>query len=490
METTTTKTTKKLGFPALTAMVVGSMVGAGIFMLPARFAGASGVYGTLISWLIAGIGMLMLAFVFQQLAIRKPKLDTGVFAYAREGFGKYAGFVTAIGFWASACAGNVLYLVLIKSTLGAFIPALGGGDTIWAFLISSLVIWFFFYLVYRGVQQAAFVNTIVTVAKIVPIIVFIGMLLFAFDPTLFASNLHGLVDGSTTPLFTQIRATMLLTVFAFLGIEGASVYSRYAKTRKMVGRSTLLGFASVLSLMILVSVLPFGILPQAGIAAISQPSMAGVLQAIAGAPGGIFISIGLLISVLGAYLAWTLMAAEVLFAASKSEDMPKLLRTVNSKNVPSVALLVSSAMTQLILIVTTFFSDRTLDLALDLTSALALLPFFLTSAYALKIALRRDGYESVSLATRTKELVFAALASAYTLFLLVSVEIEGVLAGQWPKFILLACLIIAPATVMFVRARRSQGSRVFTGKEKVIFGTLAAGAAAAVTGLATGFIVL
>ena len=487
---TTTNTPKKLGFPALTAMVVGSMVGAGIFMLPARFAGASGVYGALISWTIAGIGMLMLAFVFQKLAIRKPHLDTGVFAYAREGFGKYAGFVTAIGFWASACAGNVLYLVLIKSTLGAFIPAFGAGDTIWAFLVSSAVIWLFFVLVYKGIQQAAFVNTLATVAKIVPIVIVIGALLFAFNPATFASNLHGLSDGAHTTLFSQITATMLLTVFAFLGIEGASVYSRYAKTRKMVGRSTVLGFASVLSLMVLVSVLPFGILPQAEIAALQQPSMAGVFQALAGTSGGVFVSIGLLVSVLGAYLAWTLMAAEVLFAASKTSDMPQFLRAVNRKNVPSNALLVSTAMTQLILIVTTFFSDRTLDLALDLTSALALLPFFLTSAFALKIAIRRDGYEGVSRATRTRELIVAGVASAYTLFLIVSVEVQGVLAGQWPKFVPLACLIIAPATVMFFRARRAQGGPVFSGREKVAFGTLCAGAAVAVTGLATGFIVL
>ncbi|MCL2882671.1 MAG: basic amino acid/polyamine antiporter [Coriobacteriia bacterium] len=481
---------KKLGFPALTAMVVGSMIGAGIFMLPARFAGASGVYGTLISWAIAGIGMLMLALVFQALAIRKPQLDTGVFAYAREGFGKYAGFVTAIGFWASACAGNVLYLVLIKSTLGAFIPALGAGDTIWAFLISSAVIWLFFVLIYKGVQQAAFVNTIATVAKIVPIVIFIGVLLFAFNPSLFVSNLHGLAGGEHTTLFSQITATMLLTVFAFLGIEGASVYSRYAKTRKMVGRSTILGFASVTALMILVSVLPFGILPQAEIAALQQPSMAGVFSALAGAPGGAFISIGLIVSVMGAYLAWTLMAAEVLFAASKSKEMPQFLRTTNKKNVPSNALLLSVAMTQLILIVTTFFSDHTLDLALDLTSALALLPFFLTSAFALKIALKRDGYEGVSAATRTKELVVASIASAYTLFLIVSIEVQAVMAGQWPKFIPLACLIIAPATVMFVRARRGQDSFVFSSREKVAFGALCAGAAIAVTGLATGFIVL
>ena len=88
--------------PTLTAMVVGGMVGAGVFSLPARFGVATGILGSLIAWAIAGAGMLMLAFVFQNLAIRKPELDSGVFIYAKAGFGDYAGFNSAIGFWASA----------------------------------------------------------------------------------------------------------------------------------------------------------------------------------------------------------------------------------------------------------------------------------------------------------------------------------------------------------------------------------------------------
>lgn len=112
----------------LTAMVVGSMVGAGVFSLPSRFAGETGVLGALISWLVAGTGMLMLAFVFQRLAIRKPDLDSGVYAYAKAGFGEYLGFFSAFGYWASACVGNVTYWILIMSTLGAVLPVLGDGD--------------------------------------------------------------------------------------------------------------------------------------------------------------------------------------------------------------------------------------------------------------------------------------------------------------------------------------------------------------------------
>src|SRR5699024_10273123 len=192
---TTQQRPTSLSVPALTAMVVGSMVGAGVFQLPARFATETGVYGALIAWAIAGTGMLMLAFVFQNLAVRQPNIDNGVYAYARAGFGVYPGFLSAIGFWASACAGNAFYWVLIMSTLSQLFPdlepALGQGDTWPAFLVSVAAVWGFYLLIRRGVKEAAGINTIVTVAKIVPLALFLVLLIFYFDASTFAGNLTG-----------------------------------------------------------------------------------------------------------------------------------------------------------------------------------------------------------------------------------------------------------------------------------------------------------
>src|SRR5690606_31009333 len=123
---------KKFGLMALTGMVVGSMIGAGIFSLPRTFGGATGVVGAVIAWGIAGGGMYTLARVFQNLAERKPDLDAGVFAYAKAGFGDYLGFLSAFGYWIGSCIGNVSYWVLIKSTLGAFFPVFGDGNTVTA----------------------------------------------------------------------------------------------------------------------------------------------------------------------------------------------------------------------------------------------------------------------------------------------------------------------------------------------------------------------
>ena len=129
---------RKFSLTTLTAMVVGSMVGAGVFSLPRNFALATGAFGALVAWVIAGAGMLMLAFVFQTLAVRKPELDAGVYAYAKAGFGEYLGFFSAFGYWASACIGNVTYWVLVTSTLGRLWPGVfGEGDTVAAVLLGS-----------------------------------------------------------------------------------------------------------------------------------------------------------------------------------------------------------------------------------------------------------------------------------------------------------------------------------------------------------------
>src|SRR5262252_5649690 len=205
-----TSTEKKISLPLLTAMVVGSMIGAGIFSLPRTFAIASGPFGALIAWLIAGTGMYTLARVFQKLAERKPDMDAGVYAYAKAAFGDYPGFLSAFGYWMGSCIGNVSYWVLIKSTLGAFFPVFGTGNTIVAIVVASIGIWLFHFMILRGIQQATFINSVVTVAKIIPILVFILILIFFFKFDLFQGNLYG---GGLGGIVEQVRATMLVTVF-------------------------------------------------------------------------------------------------------------------------------------------------------------------------------------------------------------------------------------------------------------------------------------
>jgi arginine:ornithine antiporter / lysine permease len=470
--------TGKVSLPTLTAMVVGSMVGSGVFLLPRRFATETGVLGALIAWTIAGTGMLMLAFVFQRLALRKPDLDAGIFAYAKAGFGDYVGFNAAFGYWASACAGNTSYWVLITATMSALFPALGAGDTVVAVIVSSVGVWLFFYLVQRGVKEAAVINRIATVAKVVPILVFIVIAIIAFKGHIFADNFWGGDARTASSIWNQATGTMLITVFVFLGIEGASVYSRFARKREDVGRATVVGFLSVLSVFALVTLVSYGAMPQSEIAAVYQPSMASVLESIVGHWGSIFIRVGVVVSVLGAYLAWTLMAAEVLYIPAKTDDMPKFLARTNRHDAPVPALIMAGGLIQLLLIALLFSADA-LDFMLDLTAALSLIPYLLAAGYALKLTLTRETYGNGK--SLVGDGVIAALATVYTLFLVYA-------AG--PEKLLLSCLLYAPGAVLYFIARRERGLVVFRPAEVVLFAIIVAGAIAAVVLLATGTITI
>jgi arginine:ornithine antiporter/lysine permease len=473
-------TDPKLSLPALTAMVVGSMVGAGIFSLPRNFARATGPLGAIIAWCVAGIGMYALARVFQSLAERRPELDAGVFAYARAGFGDYAGFLSAFGYWMAGCFGNVSYWVLIKSTLGAFIPAFGNGNTLTAIAVSSVGIWLFHFVMLRGVQQATMINTIVTVAKVIPIVLFIGILIVLFRADMFHANLWEGSDALSTGLFSQVRATMLVTVFVFVGIEGASVYSRYAKRRSDVGAATLTGFVAVLCLLVLVTLLPYAALPRPDIAVMRQPSMAAVLGALLGPFGSVFIGAGLIVSILGAYLAWSLICAEVLFAAARTGTMPRIFAQQNERKLAVAAIWLTSTVVQLF-VISTYWSIDAFALMINLTSSMALVPYFLVAAYGIK-ATRHDiqvsGAQSNAL---RRDWFIAAFATLYTMFLL--------FAGG-AKFLMMSALLYAPGTVLFIVARRERGLPVFLRAEWIIFAVAVCGALAALIGLITGTIVI
>ena len=476
---TTAPAIRKLSLFALTGMVVGSMVGSGIFSLPRTFGIATGPFGAIIAWCIAAGGMYTLARTFQFLAERKPDLDAGVYAYAKTGFGDYPGFLSALGYWIGSCIGNVSYWVLIKSTLGAFFPIFGEGNTVVAIVVASIGIWLFHFLILRGVQQAAFINTIVTIAKIVPILIFILILLFSFKAELFQTNFWGGTGMPDKSLLEQVQATMLVTVFVFLGIEGASVYSRYAQERSHVGVATVVGFLGVTTLMVFVTMLPYAVLQRADIADMRQPSMASVLEAVVGHWGAVFVSIGLLVSVLGAYLAWSLICAEVLSAAGRTRDMPALFGTENANKVPAAALWLTNIVVQLF-VISTYWSYDAFSLMLNLTSVMALIPFFLVAAYGVLMNWRGETYETRP-QERTRDLIFASIAVLYTLFLIYSAGV---------KFLLLSCVLYGPGTVLYFWARLERKAKVFTPIEWVIFATAAIGAVIGIYGLVTGYITI
>jgi len=468
---------QKLSRGALIALVVGSMVGSGIFALPSSFGRATGGLGALIAWCIAGAGMLMLAFVFQTLSRRKPDLDSGIYAYAKAGFGDYPGFASAVGYWIGCCLADVACLVLIKATLGQFFPVFGDGTTAIAIAAATALLWGVHILILRGIKEAAALNTIATFAKMVPILLFLVIVIFAFKGDVFAENFWGGEEPTFANVSNQVRNTMLVTVFVFVGIEGASVYSRYAKNRNDVGIATILGFLGVLSLLVLVTMLSYGILLRPELRALATPSMAGVLEAIVGPWGKIFISVGLLISVLGNYLSWSLLAAEVLHSAAVNRTMPSFLAYENARKVPAGALWLTNIVIQTFLLVS-YFAEYAFTLALKMTSSMTLVPYLLVAAYGLKLAWTGETYASDS-RSRTVDWIRGAIATVYA---------AGMIYAGGTKFLLLSALLYAPGTALFIIARREQKKFTFTPVEWLLFGAIVIAAAVALYSLAAGTI--
>ena len=180
---------QKLSLLPLTALVVGSMIGGGVYNLPGDMSAHASAGAIVIGWAITGVGMLMLAFVYQGLAVRKPALNSGPYAYARAVFGPYIGFQSAWGYWVSAWLGNVSNAVVIFGALAYFFPLFGKGSNLPSVIGASVGLWAVHALMLRGVRQAAFVNMVTTAAKILPPMAFILIAIFAFNYDKFALNL-------------------------------------------------------------------------------------------------------------------------------------------------------------------------------------------------------------------------------------------------------------------------------------------------------------
>ena len=469
----------KLRLGALVALVVGSMIGGGIFSLPQNMAASADVGAILIGWAITAVGMLTLAFVFQTLANRKPDLDGGVYAYAKAGFGDYMGFSSAWGYWISAWLGNVGYFVLLFSTLGYFFPIFGEGNTPAAIIGASILLWAVHFLVLRGIKEAAFINLVTTVAKVVPLVLFILIAIFAFKLDIFTSDIWGVKNPDLGSVMDQVRNMMLVTVWVFIGIEGASIFSSRAEKRSDVGKATVIGFITVLLLLVLVNVLSLGIMTQPELAKLQNPSMAAVLEHVVGHWGAVLISVGLIISLLGALLSWVLLCAEIMFAAAKDHTMPAFLKKENANHVPVNALWLTNAMVQLFLIITLFSASTYLSL-IYLATSMILVPYLWSAAYGFLLAVRAETYEN-ALAERKKDLIIGGIALIYAIWL--------IYAGGL-KYLLLSALLYAPGAILFAKAKRESGQPVFTNIEKVIFAAVVIGALVAAYGLYDGFLTL
>lgn len=445
---------KKLGLSALTALVLSSMLGAGVFSLPQNMAEVASPAALLIGWAITGVGILFLAVAMLVLTRIRPDLDGGIFTYAREGFGELIGFCSAWGYWLCAVIANVSYLVIVFSALSFFtdtpeLRLFGDGNTWQSIVGASVLLWVVHFLVLRGVQTAASINLVATLAKLVPLGLFIVLAAIAFNSDIFTLDFHGIDLG--VPVWEQVKNTMLITLWVFIGVEGAVVVSARARNKKDVGRATLLAVISALGVYLLVTLLSTGVVARPELAEMRNPSMAGLMVRMMGSWGEIVIAAGLIVSVCGAYLSWTIMAAEVPLLAATHKAFPRVFARQNANNAPSASLWLTNLCVQasLVLIWLTGSDYNTL---LTIASEMILVPYFLVGAFLLKVA-RRPLHKVIGIG-----------ACIYGLWLLYA---------SGPMHLLLSVVLYAPGLLVFIYARRThQDNILLKRRELALIGLL------------------
>jgi arginine:ornithine antiporter/lysine permease len=475
---------KKLGLFAMTLLVVSAMFGGGVFNIPQNMAQSAALGAILIAWLISGLGIFFLARSFQVLADIRPEMTSGIYMYARAGFGKLAGFLIAWGYWLSVAFGNVGYAVLLMDALNYFFPPyFAGGNTWQATLFSSAIIWGLCFLVMRGVKGASVLNNIGTVGKFVPVTLFLLVVLyFSFSQNLFTSDFWGNVsdqarqDKPLGGLVDQVKGTMLVTLWMYIGIESAVVMSDRSDAAT-VSRATLLGYFLVTVLFVLVSIVPFGVMSQGELATLAPPSTAAILGKLVGLWGEVMINIGVIIALLSSWLVWTLLVAQLPWACARDGTFPKIFAKTNKAGIASFSLVISTAIMQAAIILV-FFSNNAWNLMLSITGVV-ILPAYIGSAAFLWKVVWSGAYPANAKVGKVPALVISMIATGFGLWLVYAAGVQFMLAGA---------VIYAIGLPVFYWARRSsaRGEHAFTGAEALTAIALFLLAAAAVWMLITG----
>ena len=472
----------------LVSLIIGSTIGSGIFALPQNIGSVASPGAMLTGWAIAGVGMLSIAFVFQILAVRKPHLDSGVYSYVRAGLGDFIGFTSGMGYWLGSVMAQVGYATLFFNTLGYYFPAFSNR---WVLALSvSALSWLIFYGLTRGLRQAAVMNAVTTVAKLLPILAFIVLVAFlGFSWDRFTMDFW----GSHIPFTDQLKGIMLYTVWVFIGIEGASVYSKQARVRSDVGKATIIGFLSVLGLLVAVSTLSYGVLSQEELAALPDNSMGAVLEQVVGPWGGALISIGLCLSVLGAYVSWQMLCAEPIVLMALDGLLPRSMGSHNSNGSPVRAQLLSTLAIQFFVVVF-FLSSASYNAMVQLATIMYLLPYIFSSIYLVLLTIRGKGLTHPHAGTRfddsgpevsrrdnRRHLIVGLIGSVYSLWLIYAAD---------PVYVLLGALAVVPGLVPYIWTRRKHGDTLFNAFEKVVVAVVLVAAVIAVVGLVNGSLVL
>ena len=420
------KKTKGISLFALLAIIISGAIGGGVFNLANDLARGSTPGGVVISWLFIGFGILMLVLSFNRLITIKPDLS-GVSDYARAGFGDFVGFLSGWGYWISAWTGTIGFAILMMTSADYFFPGdfanSNGSLTILSVIIVSIISWILMLLVDRGVETAAAVNAIVMIAKLIPLVVFSITGIILFKANIFTQHFwqtfttNFAADGSVkdfvwhamtaSGLLSQIKGSLLVMVWVFVGIEGAAMMGNRAKKKSDTAKATVIGLAVLLVIYVLLSLLPYGYMDQASLANVKAPGLVYILNEMVGGWGGSLMAVGLMISLLGAWLSWTMLPVEATQQLAEQKLLPSWFGKLNKYHAPSNSLLITQLMIQIFIIIT-YFVANAYNVFIYMATAVIMICYALVGAYLFKIGLKEASVKNILIGFFT--FAFQALA--------------------------------------------------------------------------------
>ncbi|QOP73620.1 basic amino acid/polyamine antiporter [Pediococcus acidilactici] len=465
-----------IGRLGLTALIVSSCIGTGIFGITNTVAAAAAPGPALLSWVFVGIGFLLLVLSLNNLSEKRPDLEAGIFSYAGAGFGPLGEFISGWAYWLSAWLGNVAFATMLMSAIGTFIPTFKGGQNMPSIILAIIFCWALTLLVNRGVESASFVNTIGTFFKVIPLFLFIIITIIFFKGHMFTTDFWGNVANNfskgtvTGSVFDQLKGTLSTLIWVFIGVEGASVMGHRAKTRSQAQQATIIGFIMLLAIYVMISIIPYGTLTRAQLASASQPALGNDLELIVGHWGAMIINVGLIISTVISWLSWTMLPAETTMLIAKDKVMPSLWGRLNEENAPTASLYIT-AILQTIFLFSLLFTSEAYNFAYSLASAAILFSYLFVGLYQMKYSHKHQEWGQFTI----------GLLSA--LFMLACMFLSG-----WQQMLLVSISFI-PGFIIYYQAVR-EDHRDLGGKEKAVMGLILLLSVVAIYLVANGTIVV
>ncbi len=424
---------RPLGLWSAIALVAGNMIGSGVFLLPASLAPYGAI--SLIGWAITLGGALMLALTFSRLAARGAHAG-GPYAYAREAFGDTTGFVIAWSYWISIWCANAAIAVAFAGSIGSLFPALVATPMRGA-ACALAALWVCSAINLAGVREAGRMQVVTTILKLVPLLLFGGIAIWLIEPShLQTAQATGIHDQPLS-MAAAVHATVALTLWAFLGLEAATIPSgaihdaeRTIPRATMIG-TTLAGIATILACTAVLGVLP----PE--VATTSTAPMADAAKTLWGPAAGAGIAIVAAISCFGALNGWVLLSAQLPMAAANDGLFPKAFATLDARGTPRIGILTSTTLASLLVVAN--YTDslvKVFTFSILLSTAATLLPYVFSSLAWLKLGTYRR--------------VTAGLALLYSLYALIGTGSEALAWG--------AILVIAGLPLHWMRRHRQKSN--------------------------------